>query len=64
MIYLTRLNGTEYCLMINLIQEVEQKHNTLIKLTDGNVQVVRESVEEVRQRVIAFYREIHSKPLT
>lgn len=64
MIYLTRLNGTEYCLMINLIQEVEQKHNTLIKLTDGNVQVVRESVEEVRQRVIEFYREIHVNRLT
>lgn len=63
MIYLTRLNGTEYCLMINLIQEVEMKHNTLIKLTDGNVQVVRESVEEVRQRVIEFYRAIHTQIL-
>lgn len=61
MIYLTRLNGTKYCLMVNLIQEVEDKHNTIIKLTDGNTMAVKETAEEVRQRVIEFYRAIHTQ---
>ena len=56
MIYLTRLNGSKYCLMADLIEEVEAKPNTVIKLKDGNVHVVAESVEEVRQEVIDFYR--------
>ena len=63
MIYLTRLNGSKYCLMADLIEEVEAKPNTVIKLKDGNVHIVSETVEEVRQGVIEFYRAIHAHKL-
>ncbi|MGE5591734.1 MAG: flagellar FlbD family protein [Bacillota bacterium] len=60
MIKVTRLGGKATLLVINadLIEIVESTPDTVITLTTGNKMVVRESVDEVVARVIAYKRAI------
>lgn len=56
MITVTRLNGTRFVLNAELIRTVEQHPDTMIKLTTGETLVVRESPEEVVERVVEYGR--------
>ena len=56
MIRVTRLNGTELVLNSDLIETVEATPDTVITLTTDHKWVVKEDVEEVIERVIAFRR--------
>jgi flagellar protein FlbD len=58
MIRLTRLNQTELIINSDLIEHVEIGGDTVIKLTDGNSFVVKESAEEIVERVVRFKRRI------
>lgn len=60
MIHVTRLNGSELVLNADLIETVEATPDTVISLTTDHKWVVRESVEDVIARVIAFKRRIHA----
>ncbi len=58
MIRLTRLNQTELIINSDLIEHIEIGGNTVIKLTDGNSFVVKESPEEIVDRVVRFKKRI------
>jgi flagellar protein FlbD len=65
-IALTRPNGQPVMLNCDLIESVEKDGpstelrtgETIVTLTTGNVVVVREPLEEIEQRVVAFKRMI------
>ena len=57
MIALTKLNGQQFVLNADLIRYVEMCPDTLITLTVGDNIMVRESMEEVIKRTIAYQQE-------
>jgi len=59
MITVRRLNGAEVTINAQLIEHVEAAPDTVIVLATGNRFVVRESVEEVVAKVVAYQRKIH-----
>lgn len=58
MISLTRLNNSSLTVNSDLIKFVEQSPDTVITLLNGEKILVRESVEEVLQRIIEFRRSV------
>jgi flagellar protein FlbD len=58
-ISLTRLNGQPVMLNCDLIESIERDGETVITLTTGNAVMVREPLEEIERRVVAFKRKIH-----
>jgi flagellar protein FlbD len=58
MIKLTRLNGEEFVLNAELIRYVERRPDTYVTLTSNDRVIVRESVEEVVKRAIAYGRAV------
>ena len=60
MIKLTRLNGEEFVVNADLIRFVESRPDTYVTLTSSDRLIVRESVEEVIKRSIAWARAIRS----
>ncbi|HTA55075.1 MAG TPA: flagellar FlbD family protein [Candidatus Acidoferrales bacterium] len=62
MITLTRLNGHPVLLNCDLIETVEGNGETVITLTTGNAVVVRDGMEEIEQKVVAFKRKISRAP--
>lgn len=54
MISLQRLNGTEFVLNAELIEQIERTPDTVITLTTGNNIVVRESVRDVIEKIIEY----------
>jgi len=64
MITLTRLNNTKIVVNAELIELLEASPDTLVTLTTGQKIMVRETVDEVVERVIAYKRNIFSRPLT
>jgi flagellar protein FlbD len=59
MIELTRLSWDSFFLNPDLIQTVETTPDTVIRLTNGETLIVRESAIEIRQKVLHFRRAIH-----
>lgn len=59
MIDVTRLDGRIFTLNADLIEVVESNPDTFIRLQNGNSFVVRESRQEIVQRVIAFRRQLY-----
>lgn len=62
MIKVTRLNGSELVINAELIQTIEATPDTVLSLTTDQKYVVREDVEEVVSRVVAYKRAIHQGP--
>lgn len=62
MIRLTRINRVPLVLNSDLIEHVEATPDTVITLTSGQKLVVRESAEEVIEKVIEFRRAIVHPP--
>jgi flagellar protein FlbD len=58
MITLKRLNGTEFMLNAELIEQIERTPDTVITLTTGNNIVVRESVDDVVGKIIEYRQKI------
>jgi len=58
MINLTRFNNTELILNADLIESIEAAPDTVVTTITGKKILVRESAEEVLQRVIQYRREI------
>ena len=59
MVRLTRLNHVPLVLNSDLIEHIEETPDTVITLTTGQIVRVRESVDEVVERIVAFRRRIH-----
>ncbi len=58
MIRLTRLNRAPMVLNSDLIEHIDVTPDTVITLTTGQILRVRESAEEVIERIISFRRRI------
>jgi len=58
MIQLTRLNSHPLAVNSDLIKFVEQAPDTVITLVNGEKIVVRESAQEVLERVVQFRRSV------
>jgi flagellar protein FlbD len=58
MIQLTRLNNQSLTVNSDLIKFVERSPDTVITLLNGEKILVRESPEEVRNRIIGFRRAV------
>jgi flagellar protein FlbD len=54
MIELTRLNGTAIVLNSDLIKTAEASPDTMLTLINGEKLIVRETCEEVTERVLAY----------
>jgi flagellar protein FlbD len=59
MVRLTRLNHAPLVLNSDLIEHIDSTPDTVITLTTGQILRVRESVEEVLERIVEFRRKIH-----
>jgi flagellar protein FlbD len=64
MIQLTRLNRIPMVLNSDLIEHIENTPDTVISLTTGQKIMVRESADEVVERVVAYRRLIYGRVLT
>lgn len=60
MIVLTRLNNKRFTLNTDLIRTIEENPDTTIGLTSGDHVLVRESMDEVIELAIDFYRRVRS----
>lgn len=56
MVKVRRLDGSRFVLNADLIETIEATPDTVLRLTNGKVYVVKESVEEVLADVIAYRR--------
>jgi len=62
MIWLTRLNGHEFVLNADLIEQIESIPDTVITMVDGRKHMVTENAYEVVDRVIRFRNSILEAP--
>ena len=60
MIKLTRLNGDEFVVNADLIRFVESRPDTYVTLTTNDRLIVRETVDEVVRRSIAYSRAVRT----
>jgi flagellar protein FlbD len=58
MVRLTRLNHAPMVLNSDLIEHIDITPDTVITLTTGQILRVRESAEEVMERIVKFRRRI------
>ena len=58
MIAVTRLDGTEIVVNVDLIEHIEPTPDTLVSLVNGEKLLVRETPDELVARVIRFKRAI------
>ena len=58
MIVLTKLNGVSFVLNCDLIETVTENPDTTIVLNNGNLYIVRESLQEVLEKTKAYKRQI------
>ncbi len=58
MIEVTRLNGKKYWINPHQIESMEQKPDLTISLLSGNQIVVKETPEEIIQKVVDYRRRI------
>ena len=58
MIRVTRLNGSEFLVNADLIEFLECTPDTVITLTTGKKLVVRDSLDELIERIVAFRRRL------
>jgi flagellar protein FlbD len=63
MVRLTRLNHAHMVLNSDLIEHIDITPDTVITLTNGQILRVRESAEEVVDRIVKFRRRIFETAL-
>jgi len=59
MINLTRLNGQNLAINADLIERIEDRPDTIITLTTGNQFIVKDSVEQVMEKVIQYKQQVN-----
>ncbi|MHB2025305.1 MAG: flagellar FlbD family protein [Elusimicrobiota bacterium] len=64
MIQLHKLNGTAFVINAELIEALEAGQETSVCLATGNRYLVRESAEEITQKVIEYRREVNASGKT
>lgn len=61
MIMLTKLKGERFTLNSDLIETVTENPDTTIVLTNGNLLIVQESMQEIIDKTVEFRRRINSR---
>ncbi|MCH1430235.1 MAG: flagellar FlbD family protein [Chlamydiales bacterium] len=61
MIELTKLSGKKFLLNSDLITSIEDCGDTLISLSNGENQLVREKPDEVQEKITNYKRNIFSE---
>lgn len=64
MIILTRQNGSLLAINDELIETVEERPDTTLKMTDGKVYIVSESIEEIIDKIVEFRRRCFKDVIT
>lgn len=59
MIPLRRLNNQPIMVNPDLIESLEATPDTVVTLTSGNKLIIRDSMDEVREKIIEFKRRIY-----
>lgn len=59
MVRLTRLNHAPLVLNSDLIEHIDSTPDTVITLTTGQILRVRETADQVVERIVEFRRKIH-----
>ncbi len=62
MVRVTRLNGVEVVVNAAAIETLEATPDTVVRLVNGRRLTVRETVDEVIEKVITYQREVHQGP--
>lgn len=62
MIKVVKINGEEIMINAMLIESIQATPDTVITLTTNKRILVKEQVDEVRDKVIEFYQKIYSVP--
>lgn len=58
MITLTKLNAHHFAINSDLIETIEETPDTVITITNGNKYVVKETTQEVIDKIITYKRKI------
>ena len=58
MIAVTKLNGEHFMVNAELVELVESTPDTIVSLTTGKKYMVRETVDEIVDRIIQYRRQI------
>lgn len=58
MILLTKLNEEKFTLNCELFETVFENPDTTIRLTNGHIYIVKEPMEEVIEKAVAYKKEI------
>lgn len=61
MIEVTKMNDSKITVNADMIEIVEETPDTVITLTSGKKLIVKENRREIRDRVIAYRREIFTR---
>lgn len=61
MVSLKRINGAEILVNPDLIEIIEHHGDTVISLTTGNKILVKETLEEIKEKVIEYRAKILAK---
>lgn len=59
MVILTKLNDQTFTVNSDLIETLEQTPDTVVVMTTGNKYVVKESPNEIIDKIVEFKRRIH-----
>lgn len=57
MILLTKLNGISFALNCDLIETISENPDTTIHLTNGNLYIVKETMQEVVAKAINYKKQ-------
>ena len=60
MIVLTKLNDQKFVLNHHMVETIQENPDTTIKLSDGNVYIVKEPLEIVLQMIYKYEKGIHA----
>lgn len=63
MILLKKLNGKEFILNCDLIENIQENPDTTIRLTNGNVFIVQEPMRDVLKEIVEYKQTIFSEVL-
>lgn len=58
MIYLTKLNDAKFVLNSELIETIQENPDTTIRLTTGNIYIVKETVREVVDMASTYKKDL------
>jgi flagellar protein FlbD len=59
----TRLDGSQFYVNADMIEAIEATPDTVLSLTTQHKLIVRDSPDEVVERVIAYQRRVHAGPV-